>query len=316
MMWPLRFSILLPWRYFYETETLLPGRKEQVRYNDFTLIHMLLWIHCYFLISHLHYKKKNSHMVLLLKCVGPSHKYVNSKPTELPTELSNITTGDSKYPQRSGVGGLWRKEVFRRQWCVYLSSCGEPTTWHRLRAHGSEEIIQTSPETTHWPQMISSAGSSRTLGSSTAADTFYTHLPTCQRAATACGLSETLSETVKLSFKRAGAWNWHHRIIDREVRGHWKHENLWEYSKWRYRIAQNETVRLVFRALWLIWWQQLKIVKNNVTAIRQSKAHVESNGELHESPWSISKFKKKKKLVSCCTQVLDVTMVIQYLQWY
>lgn len=43
-------------------------------------------------------------MVLLLKYVGLSHKYVQSNPTELPTELSNITTGDSKYPQSSGVG--------------------------------------------------------------------------------------------------------------------------------------------------------------------------------------------------------------------
>lgn len=117
---------------------------------------------------------------------------LNKKPTELPTELSNITTGDSKYPQSLGVGGLWRREVFRRQWCVYLSSCGEPTTWQQLRAHDSEEIIQTSPETTHWPQMISSPGSSKTLGSSTAADTFYTHLHTHlnPRAATGRRLSE------------------------------------------------------------------------------------------------------------------------------
>lgn len=149
-------------------------------------------------------------MVLLLKCVGPSHKYVNSKPTGLPTELSNITTGDSKYPQRSGVGGLWRKEVFRRQWCVYLSSCGEPTTWHRLRVHGSEEIIQTSPETTHWPQMISSAGSSRTLGSSTAADTFYTH--TSRHALSS--EQQQYVDSVKPWVKR---WNWVSRELELET---------------------------------------------------------------------------------------------------
>lgn len=190
-----------------------------MRSHDFTLIHLLLWIHCYFLISHLHHKKKkkNTHMVLLLKCVGPSHKYVKSKPTE----LSNITTGDSKYPQRSGVGGagLWRKEVFRRQWCVYLSSCGEPTTWHRLRAHGSEEIIQTSPETTRWPQMISSAGSSRTLGSSTAADTFYTHLPTRWAATEQRQDADWVNSETECQLKTG-------ITADREVRGRRKDENF------------------------------------------------------------------------------------------
>lgn len=48
---------------------------------------------------------ENIHLVLLLKCVGP-HKFVESKVTELPTGLSNITTGDSKHLQSSDVGGL------------------------------------------------------------------------------------------------------------------------------------------------------------------------------------------------------------------
>lgn len=87
----------------------------------------MLWIHCSFVISYPHYQKHPCYG-FALEMRGPFHKYANSKPTQLPTALSNITTGDSKYPQSSSVRGLWRREVFRRQWCVYLSSCGEPTT--------------------------------------------------------------------------------------------------------------------------------------------------------------------------------------------
>lgn len=48
---------------------------------------------------------------------------------------------------------------------VMWSSCGKPTTGHRLHAQGCERFIQTSPYTTDWPQMIST---SRLLSFSTA----------------------------------------------------------------------------------------------------------------------------------------------------
>lgn len=54
--------------------------------------------------------------------------FVNSKPAMLPTQLSHTTTGDLKQAcvqlgafdegKCSGISDVW------------LSSCGEPTTWH------------------------------------------------------------------------------------------------------------------------------------------------------------------------------------------
>lgn len=108
---------------------------------------------------------------------GPFHEYANSKPTKLPTALSNITTGDSKYPQSSGVGGLWRREVFRRQWCVYLSSCGEPTTWHRLRAHGCEERLFRLPQRPQIDRKWSPVPAAQGCSAAAPQLIYFTHTP-------------------------------------------------------------------------------------------------------------------------------------------
>lgn len=132
-------------------------------------------------------------MVLLLKCVGPSHKYIKSNPTELPTELSNITTGDSKYPQSSGVGGAFEegKCSDANDVCTWVPAVSPP---HGTGyAHTAVRRLFRLPQRPHIDRKWSPAPAApRRSAAARRLIDFYTHLPTwlSHQAATGHWLSE------------------------------------------------------------------------------------------------------------------------------